>query len=48
MVLYVTSEFSQRYCAVQPPAMTSSLPVTQDDSSEAKYKTPTATSPDAR
>ena len=28
------------YCAVQPPSMTSSLPVTNDDSSEARYRTP--------
>jgi len=28
------------YCAVQPPSMTSSLPVTNDDSSDARYSTP--------
>lgn len=27
------------YCAVQPPSITSSLPVTNDDSSEARYST---------
>ena len=32
------------YCAVQPPSITSSLPVTKDDSSDAKYSTPKATS----
>jgi hypothetical protein len=26
-----------RYCAVQPPSMTSSLPVTNEDSSEARW-----------
>jgi hypothetical protein len=29
-----------RYWAVQPPSITSSLPVTNDDSSEARYSTP--------
>jgi hypothetical protein len=29
-----------RYCAVQPPSMTSSLPVMNADSSEARYRTP--------
>jgi len=29
-----------RYCAVQPPSITSSLPVTNEDSSEARYRTP--------
>jgi hypothetical protein len=29
-----------RYWAVEPPSMTSSLPVTNDDSSEARYNTP--------
>ena len=28
------------YCATQPPSMTSSLPVTNDASSEARYSTP--------
>jgi hypothetical protein len=28
------------HCAVEPPSMTSSLPVTKDDSSEARYSTP--------
>jgi len=28
------------YCAVQPPSITSSLPVTKLDSSEARYRTP--------
>ena len=32
------------YCATQPPSMTSSLPVTNDASSEARYSTPYATS----
>ena len=28
------------YCATQPPSMTSSLPVTNDASSDARYSTP--------
>ena len=28
------------YCATQPPSMTSSLPVTKDASSDARYSTP--------
>ena len=32
------------YWAVEPPSMTSSLPVTYEDSSEARYSTPYATS----
>ena len=30
----------KHYCAVIPPSMTSSLPVTNDASSEARYSTP--------
>ena len=28
------------YCAVQPPSITSSLPVTNEASSDARYRTP--------
>ena len=32
------------YCANMPPSITNSLPVTKDDSSEAKYRAPKAMS----
>ena len=35
---------SQRYCAVMPPSITNSEPVTQDDSSDARNSTPLAIS----
>src|SRR5215471_16394292 len=37
-------ERSPSYCAVYPPSMTNSLPVTKDASSEARYSTPYAIS----
>src|SRR5712691_5970905 len=37
-------ERSPSYCAVYPPSITNSLPVTNDDSSEARYSTPYAIS----
>ena len=40
----VVGREARAYCAVQPPSMTSSLPVTNDDSSDARYRTPYATS----
>jgi hypothetical protein len=40
----VGNEPISAYCAVMPPSMTSSEPVTQDDSSDARNRTPLAIS----
>src|SRR4029434_8855354 len=37
-------QVARLYWAVSPPSMTNSLPVTKADSSEARYRTPQATS----
>ena len=36
----IIAMFSYPYCAVAPPSITSSAPVTNDDSSDARYSTP--------
>jgi hypothetical protein len=41
---FLCGELLNRYWAVHPPSITSSLPVTNEDSSEARYRTPKATS----